>query len=159
MQRVTNCIIHRNGEVLLMKKPRRGWWYAPGGKVDALETIQETVIREVQEETGLNIKQPELKSVITIVIQDQEVVVNEWMLFTFFADQFQGQLQEENAEGELAWWPIEEALQLPMPDGDCLVLAGIMDQQPVLIGRFVYTPDYELISYVLHNRENLQNIL
>lgn len=159
MQRVTNCVIHRNGEVLLLKKPRRGWWYAPGGKVDALETIQEAVIREVEEETGLSISHPELKSVITIVIQDQEEVINEWMLFTFFTDQFQGVLHAESTEGELAWWPLKEALQLPMPDGDCLVLASIMDQQPVLIGRFVYTPDYELISYVLHNRETTQNIV
>lgn len=159
MQRVTNCVIHRNGEVLLLKKPKRGWWYAPGGKVDALETIQEAIIREVAEETGLSISQPELKSVMTIVIQDQEEVLNEWMLFTFYTDQFKGQLIQESTEGELAWWPIEEALQLPMPDGDCLVLAGIMDQQSVLIGRFVYTPDYELISYVLHNQEVAQNIL
>lgn len=151
MQRVTNCIIHKNGELLLMKKPRRGWWYPPGGKVDALETIQETVIREVQEETGLHILQPELRSVITIVIKEQDEVIDEWMLFTFFTESFHGELVTDSAEGELEWIPVREALQLPMPDGDCLVLAAIMDQRPVLIGRFVYTKDYELISYDLHS--------
>lgn len=150
MQRVTNCVIHKNGQILLLKKPRRGWWYAPGGKVDTLETIQEAVTREIEEETGLTIHKPQLKSVMTIVIQDQDEVLNEWMLFTFLAEEFSGVLNTESAEGELAWMPIEEALQLPMPDGDCLVLAGILDARPVLIGRFVYTPEYELISYVLH---------
>lgn len=150
MQRVTNCLIQKEGEILLMKKPKRGWWYPPGGKMDPLETIQESVIREVKEETGLIIAQPELKSVMTIVIQDQEQILHEWMLFTFFANEFKGELQFDNREGELSWVPLTEAVHLPMPEGDRLVLANIIKSASLQIGRFTYTPDYQLLSYVLH---------
>ncbi|MGA9287419.1 MAG: NUDIX hydrolase, partial [Anaerobacillus sp.] len=32
VQRVTNCILNdeANDRVLLLQKPRRGWWVAPG---------------------------------------------------------------------------------------------------------------------------------
>ncbi|MCY8461779.1 NUDIX hydrolase, partial [Bacillus spizizenii] len=33
MQRVTNCVLQTDDKVLLLQKPRRGWWVAPGGKM------------------------------------------------------------------------------------------------------------------------------
>lgn len=150
MQRVTNCVIHQNGNVLLMQKPRRGWWYSPGGKVSTCETIYEAVQREVQEETGLQIHNPELKAIMTIVIQEGEQVVDEWMLFTFYADAFSGTLQPDHREGVLKWVPMEVALTLPMPKGDKMVLQNIRIRQGVTIGRCIYTPNYELLSYTIH---------
>ena len=55
MQRVTNCLIIDHDKVLLLKKPRHGWYAMPGGKMEPRETVQESVIREVFEETGLKI--------------------------------------------------------------------------------------------------------
>ena len=42
--------------ILLVKRatmPFRGYWALPGGKVDARETVEETVVREVKEKTGI----------------------------------------------------------------------------------------------------------
>src|SRR5699024_12768182 len=68
MQPVTNCKLINNGHVLLLKKPRRGWYANPGGKMEQNETIKEAVIREFLEETDLNIHHPELAGVFTFSI-------------------------------------------------------------------------------------------
>lgn len=36
--------------------PFKGFWALRGGKVDAGETVEETVVREVEEETGLDVE-------------------------------------------------------------------------------------------------------
>lgn len=44
--------------ILLIKratKPFNGYWALPGGRVDPGETVEQTVVREVKEETGLDI--------------------------------------------------------------------------------------------------------
>ena len=51
-------ITNRHGEVLVVrraKEPARGTLDLPGGFVDALETAEEGVRREVMEETGLHV--------------------------------------------------------------------------------------------------------
>jgi 8-oxo-dGTP diphosphatase len=51
------AIIIRNGKLLLMQrhKPGRDYYTLPGGGVDLEETFEETCIREVKEETGLDV--------------------------------------------------------------------------------------------------------
>ena len=44
------------GWVLLEKRSDCGLWGLPGGRIDPGESVRETVIREVQEETGLTVK-------------------------------------------------------------------------------------------------------
>ncbi len=43
-------------KVLLTKRADNGLWCLPGGGVDPGENVEETVIREVQEETGLAVR-------------------------------------------------------------------------------------------------------
>jgi ADP-ribose pyrophosphatase YjhB (NUDIX family) len=54
----TAIIIKKPDLILLIKRltmPFSGYWALPGGKQDLGETVEETVIREAKEETGLDI--------------------------------------------------------------------------------------------------------
>ena len=48
-----------NNKILLIKRGTRvfrGYWALPGGRAEPRETVEETVVREVKEETGLNVE-------------------------------------------------------------------------------------------------------
>jgi 8-oxo-dGTP diphosphatase len=148
VQRVTNCILldKQMNKVLLLKKPRRGWWVAPGGKMEPSETISEAVTREFKEETGINVKDPKLRGVFTIVVENKGQVVDEWMMFTFFAEKYEGSLLEESPEGELSWQEVGDIAALPKAKGDQVFFEHILNKESVLVMKFRYTPDYELLD-------------
>ncbi|PLX18211.1 MAG: NUDIX hydrolase [Candidatus Muiribacterium halophilum] len=59
--RIAIVIIHK-GKVLLVKHRKKGreYWLFPGGGIEMCETVEHCAIREVMEETGLNISLGEL---------------------------------------------------------------------------------------------------
>ncbi|WP_152446644.1 8-oxo-dGTP diphosphatase [Bacillus sp. THAF10] len=149
MQRVTNCVLTKDDQVLLLQKPRRGWWVAPGGKMEQGESIKDSVVREYREETGIYLKNPALKGVFTFIIKDGNDIVSEWMMFTFLATEFDGQNVSESEEGKLEWHKQEEVGKLPMAPGDYHILDYLMKGSGMIYGTFTYTPDFELLSYRL----------
>ena len=47
-----------NDKILLIKRntvPFKGYWGLPGGRMDTSETVEQTVVREAKEETGLDV--------------------------------------------------------------------------------------------------------
>lgn len=56
------AIIIKNGKILLMHRRKEGkeYWSFPGGGTEEKETSEETVLREVKEETGLVAKNAKL---------------------------------------------------------------------------------------------------
>ncbi|PTX59624.1 8-oxo-dGTP diphosphatase [Melghirimyces profundicolus] len=149
MQRVANCLLIQNGQVLLLKKPRRGWWVAPGGKMEPSETVLETVCREYREETGLMLEAPSLCGVFTMCVEKQGRLEKEWMLFTFRADRCRGDLLERSEEGELCWQPLEAVPNLPTSGMDHEILTRLLKDSKMLIGRMVYNPNEELLHHNL----------
>ncbi|MYL34035.1 NUDIX domain-containing protein [Pontibacillus yanchengensis] len=151
MQRVTNCIVKdpTTNQVLMLKKPRRGWYVAPGGKMEPGEHIRESVIREYKEETGLTLQQPRLNGVFSFVIKDGNHTVQEWMMFTFYCENVTGDLLSTSPEGELEWVDLAEVLQKPMAEGDRRYYKHILSSNEVLYGTFTYTTDFTLLDVTL----------
>ncbi|MCC9296180.1 HAD-IIA family hydrolase [Clostridium sp. WLY-B-L2] len=53
---VAGIIFDRHKKVLLMKRADNGLWGIPSGHVEPGETVEEAIIREIMEETGLKVK-------------------------------------------------------------------------------------------------------
>src|SRR6185369_3974053 len=51
-------LIHQDKVLLIQrgKEPLRGRWVVPGGTVELGETLEEALVREIQEETGLLVR-------------------------------------------------------------------------------------------------------
>ncbi|MDY0405123.1 8-oxo-dGTP diphosphatase [Virgibacillus sp. 179-BFC.A HS] len=152
MQRVANCILEYNEQILLIKKPSRGWYAMPGGKMEQGETIKEAAVREYWEETGLHLIQPRLAGVFTFNIYEQDHLEKEWMMFTFACKSHEGMLNEYCREGELKWKPRNEILTLPMAKGDKQIFEHVLASEDILYGSFQYTSDYQLLDFRLETQ-------
>ncbi len=146
VQRIANLIVLKDNQVLLLKKPRRNWYVAPGGKMEAGESIYNSAIREFKEETNTTPVNPHLKGVYTMVTRDEQQVESEWMLFTFVSYDLEGIPFEITKEGILEWHPVEDLAHLPMAEGDRTNLQFAVSGKGVQYGTFVYTTDFELIK-------------
>lgn len=65
-------IIDENEKLLLILRntnPERMHWSIPGGKVEWMETVEDTVVREIKEETNLDIKLESLLCVTDHIIK------------------------------------------------------------------------------------------
>ena len=59
------CVFNDSGEVLLQRRGDSGMWGFPGGAVEIGETPEMAAIREVKEETGLDVEVGELIGIYT----------------------------------------------------------------------------------------------
>jgi 8-oxo-dGTP diphosphatase len=146
VQRIANLLICKDGKVLLLKKPRRNWYVAPGGKMEVGESIFASAIREFTEETNAKPIEPHLKGIYTMVIEEDGKQIDEWMLFTFIAKDLEGTPFQETREGILEWHPVEALRTLPMAEGDRTNLLFAVQEKGMQYGTFVYTPDFSLIT-------------
>lgn len=100
------CMIQDGSKVLVINRQAKAWpgIAFPGGHVEYGESFSTAVIREIKEETGLNIKHPQLCGINNWLENDVRYVV----LF-YRTKEFEGELQSSD-EGEV-WW--EELDNLP----------------------------------------------
>lgn len=63
---VGGLVIHPDGEILLVRTRKwSGKWGTPGGKIEYGETVEQAFVREVQEEAGLTLRDPQV-----LLVQD-----------------------------------------------------------------------------------------
>lgn len=95
------CMIYDNeGKVLVQNRISKTWPGVtfPGGHVEKGESFVESVIREVYEETGLEILHPTLCG----IKQFQDKNDARYVVLLYKANQFKGRLQSSD-EGEVFW--------------------------------------------------------
>ena len=95
------------GNVLVQDKRNHPTWHGwnfPGGHVEMGEYVTPSVIREMQEETGLTIQAPRLCGIKEFHrLKDGK----RYIVFLYIADQFSGELKS-SSEGKIFWYPLSE---------------------------------------------------
>jgi 8-oxo-dGTP diphosphatase len=110
------AIAVRDGALLLIRRghaPSRGRWSLPGGRVEAGETAQEAVAREVAEETGLVVSVGNL--VGEVVRAGPRGVA--YRIQDFQVTPIDGIAAAGDDATEVAWVPIEEVARYPLSAG------------------------------------------
>lgn len=131
MKLATLCYIKKDGRTLMMHRIKRkddlhfGKWNGLGGKMQPGETPEECVIREVKEESGLLIKDPQLNGFLTFPSFDEW---DDWYVFVFSVQRFRGKLLD-SAEGCLKWVKDDELLKLDLWEGDHIFLPWLEDKK------------------------------
>lgn len=100
--------INRGNDVLVLDKVKKYGWEGltfPGGHVEKIESITESVIREAKEETNLDIENIKYVGMISWYDIDNN---NRIVGFLYETDDFSGELIKENIEGTLEFIDYEE---------------------------------------------------
>jgi 8-oxo-dGTP diphosphatase len=152
MKLATLCYIKDDGKTLMIHRVKKendmhhGKWNGLGGKLEPGETPEECVIREVEEECGLLIRNPQLKGLLTFPAFDG---FDDWYVFVYVTTECEG-VMIESEEGILKWIPDSDLLQLPLWDGDKIFLKWL-DQKGFFSAKFVYKNgnlvDYDAVFY------------
>lgn len=103
---VALTFIQDGPKILLVRQAYGEWyWSLPGGKMEPGESIDEAAVREVREETGLEVR-------VTRVVGLYSVPVENGLAVTFEAEVIGGTLQPANEIIECRYFPPD---QLPEP--------------------------------------------
>ena len=114
-----------------------------GGHVEKGETPDEAVVREVKEETGLDLLSFVRRGLVYFVLNGYE---EEMYIYTSL--DFKGELIECN-EGELSWIDKDNVISLPIWEGDKYFLKHLLEDEKYFEMRLVYENDklIEVIEY------------
>lgn len=139
MKLATLCYLRKNGRTLMLHRVKKerdvheGKWNGLGGKFEPGESPEDCVIREVREESGLRIKSPALKGVLTFPDFSGG---EDWYVFVFTAAKFSGKLID-SPEGNLEWIPDRKLMKLNLWEGDRVFLP-LLRRRGHFSGKFHY---------------------
>ena len=144
MKLATLCYVQQDGKTLMLHRIKKandihaGKWNGLGGKLEAGESPEQCVIREVAEESGLQIVQPRYHGLLVFADFKSE----DWYVWVFSAQQFSGQLldQEDAREGHLEWIADEALGALNLWPSD-LVFLPWLGTEKIFSARFQYDGD------------------
>ena len=93
------CLVEDGNKILLQNRVKKDWhgYTLPGGHVERDESFVDAVIREMKEETGLDIKNPKL-----VGVKQFPIKCGRYVVFLFKTNEYSGTLVSSN-EGNMEW--------------------------------------------------------
>lgn len=149
----TLCYIEKDGKYLMLYRNKKehdvneGKWIGIGGHFEEGESPDECLLREVKEETGLELTNYKFRGIVTFISDGWPV---EYMCL-FTADAFNGHVEDGQpcSEGELRWVDKTRIPELNLWEGDKVFLKLLAEDSPFFTLKLRYTGD-DLVECILH---------
>lgn len=121
------ALVDSDGRILLAQRPEgkslAGLWEFPGGKVEAGETPEETLIRELEEELGIRTK---VACLAPLTFASHSYDDFHLLMPLYVCRRYEG--FAEGREGQVIKWVRPKALRdYPMPPADEPLIPFLMD--------------------------------
>lgn len=100
------CMIEDNDKVLVQFRTKKDWpgITFPGGKVEEKESVYDSCIREVKEETGLVVSNLKFCGMVHYEVPQYD---ERWIIYLYKTNHFTGTIQS-SSEGNIFWMNKEE---------------------------------------------------
>lgn len=105
-------LLINEGKILLQRRFNTGWndgnyTIGASGHMEKGESIMQAMVREAQEETGIDLKEEDLKVVHTM---HRHIEEHEYIDFFITAQKYDGEIKigEPDRIDELVWFPLDE---------------------------------------------------
>ena len=150
MKQTTLCYIEQNDSYLMMHRVKKendinhDKWVGVGGKLEAGESPEDCLLREVMEETGLRLTQFQYRGIITFIS-------NQWgteYMHLFTATAYEGEIKECD-EGNLEWVAKSKIEELHLWEGDKIFFRLLEENAGFFSLKLCYQDD-NLISHEIY---------
>ncbi|WP_433601852.1 NUDIX domain-containing protein [Nocardia sp. CA-135953] len=106
-----------HGAILMQRRSDSGNWSLPGGIMEIGETLEQCVIRETKEETGLDIDVTGLLGIYTDpehIIEYADGEIRQEFNITFYGRVTGGRITVSNESTEVRFLSLDELAELPV---------------------------------------------
>jgi len=146
----TLCYIEKENKYLMLhrtskkKDGNKDKWIGVGGHFEKGESPEECLLREVKEETGLELTSYQFRGIVTFISDEWP---DEYMCL-YTADRYTGDIGNCD-EGELVWVEKGKIMDLNIWEGDKIFLKLLTENQPFFSLKLEYKGD-KLVNTVLN---------
>jgi 8-oxo-dGTP diphosphatase len=126
------ALFNTRGEILLLHRKDNDKWTMPGGTLDFGESLTHCAVREVLEETGLQIRITGLIGTYTnpqILIAYSDGEVRQEFTFVYAAEIESGELKIDDESKEASWVSLTSAVELPLAESQRRRLIDVLAYQ------------------------------
>jgi len=119
-------VVVRDGLVLLARRgkpPLHGRWVVPGGTVELGETLEEALVREMREETGIEVEPVEVLTVFDRIERDGASVVYHYVIVDYLCRWVSGEAVAGSDALDVAWVRPAEMAAYGVPTKAAAVVA------------------------------------
>ena len=126
------AVSNENNEILMQRRADNDLWALPGGTMDLGESIGQTAVREVREETGLDV---EITGIVGIYSDPRHIIeysdgeVRQQFNICFSARLLGGTLRASDESTEVAWITPQSLEELSIHDTTRLRLRHFLERR------------------------------
>ena len=114
------------------KEPLRGRWVVPGGTVELGETLEDALVREMKEETDLEVAPVEVLTVFDRIQREAGLVSYHYVIVDYLCRYVSGEARAGSDAEALAWATRDELAGYDLPAKALEVVAQAFERAEAL---------------------------